>query len=160
MVVGYRPSGEVFRNVFKRSEFPLHASLTQENPETGAPGFGHMSNGIWLWLSGSTDLITFRPDGSSIKRLTTALPRRSSHEEPIRVLLTDGGRLIAQVMGRQNNVGPGHLDFFSWSESTAQWQPFYPSCGECILVGNDGDLVIFAKPTGNGFDIEVTPKPW
>jgi hypothetical protein len=160
MIVGYRLSGRPFKELFRRSEFPIHASLTQENADVGVPGFGQTSDRIWFWLPGSADLVTFKPDGSSIKRETTNLPRESPHESTMKVLLTDEGALVVEIMGGQE-PGRGHLGFFLRSATTPRWEPFYPTCPDpCILVGVDRGTLLFAKGLGTGsLQIEAGPMP-
>lgn len=160
MIVGYRMSGQVFKELFIRSDFPVHVSLTQENEEIGVPGLGHTSDRIWFWLPGSTDLVTFKPDGSSIKRESTNLPRQSLHETTMKVLLTDEGALVAQIMGIQEGQRRGHLGFFSRSATKPpRWQPLYHACDDCKLVGLDRGTLLFAKGLGTDLQIEASPMP-
>lgn len=160
MVVGYKLSGKPFKELFKRSEFPLHASLTQENADVGVPGFGHTSNRIWFWLPGSTDLVTFKPDGTSIKQETTSLPRESPHESTMKALLTDEGSVVVEIIGDQN-PGRGRLGFFSKPASSARWKSFDATCvNPCLLVGVEKGTLLFAKGLGTGdLQIETGPIP-
>jgi hypothetical protein len=153
MVVGYTASGTVVRELFKRSEFPLHASQLQENPTVGAPGFGHTAGAIWFWLPGSTDEVTFSPDGSSARRSTTGLPTISKHGTMQRLLLTDGGTLLAQVWNGQEP------SFFSRSAMTNVWRPFAAPCSQCTLIGADSGNALFIKWQQEGSEIYAAPLP-
>ena len=102
MIVGYAPSGSVSKELFKRTEFPLHAKETLESPEVGAPSFGHGSHSVWLWLPGSTDHVTFNADGSGVHRSTTGLPNQEDHATAQRVVLADDGTLLAQMWTEGN----------------------------------------------------------
>ena len=153
MVVAYTVSGAVIREIFKRTEFPLQASQIQENAQVGAPGFGHTENAIWFWLAGSTDEVTFRPDGSSVHRSQTGLPGASKHETMQRVLLTDSGTLLAQIWDEQEP------SFFSRSAAMGVWRSFAAPCSKCILIGADSGKALFIKLQQGSSDIYAAPLP-
>lgn len=159
MVVGYTASGSVLKEVFKRSEFPLHAIETQENSTFGAPGFGHTSHAVWFWLPGSTDQVTFNADGSGVHRSTTSLPYQSKHATAQRVALTDDGTLLAQVWTEEDAQRTPQASFFFRSESTKAWSPFSPPCSNCTLIGADSGNAFFIKWEKNGSDIYTAPLP-
>ncbi len=159
MVVGYRPSGKIFKELFTRSEFPFHASDTQENETVGAAGFGHTSDLTWFWLPGSADFVTFRPDGSAASRLTTGLPQESPYEAAMRVVLTDDGTLLAQFRGTLDGRHFGHLSFFSMSKTRKRWELFPAPCVGCLLIGTDSGKAVLAKGNGSGLEIYTVPIP-
>jgi hypothetical protein len=85
---------------------------TQENETVGSPGIGHLPGGIWLWLPGSTDLVRFKPDGSSVIKSATSLPQQSQHETPVKVLFTDNGVLLAQIYDPEQMKHSGQQALF------------------------------------------------
>jgi hypothetical protein len=155
MVVGYTASGSVLKEVLSRSEFPLHASETQENPKVGAPGLGVSSRAIWFWLPGSTDLVTFYADGSGVQRSMTGLPKSTTAE---RVVRTDAGTLLAQVRNEQDSSKGRKGSFFLRSAVTKTWNQFYAPCA-CTLIGADSADAFFIQMGENGSDIYKTHIP-
>jgi len=159
MMVGYRPSGDVLKEVLKRSEFPSHELGIQENDTIGVSALGHTSNGIWFWLPGSTDLVTCKSDGSSPMRTVTGLPEKSAGEIPIKVLLSDAGDLLVQMSGSQNPDHIRHSGVFVLRAKTKAWETFQPPCDRCLLIGIDHGQAVFSKHNGSGFDIYSAPLP-
>jgi hypothetical protein len=153
MIVGYNIAGSVLKELFKRSEFPLHAAETQENGEVGSPALGHTSKDVWFWLPGSTDEVTFRTDGSSVRRSTTGLPGHSKKEIPERLVLTEGGTLLAQIFDEQLSPRTSEVSFFSRPPSAKVWSRFEPPCSGCFLIGADSENTFFLKKDRNGSDI-------
>lgn len=159
MVVGYSPSGDVLKEVAKRSEFPDHASEIQENDRVGVTGFGHTSDSIWFWLPGSTDLVTFKTHGSSLNRSVTGLPNQSPREITVRVLRTDIGTPLTEIRSSQDEQHGGQFNFFSRSAATNQWEPFYPPRSLCTLIGTDSGQALFLKAQDGRLQIYVAPLP-
>jgi hypothetical protein len=160
MVVAYTKSGSVLREVLRRSEFSIHASEIQENSTVGSPAFGYTSRAVWLWLPGSTDLVTINgADGSVQRRSTTGLPNQSKHEIPERVVLTDAGTLLAQVWIDQEAPQLPRVSFFFRPGVTKLWSQFYPPCSNCTLIGADSVNAFFVKKGETGSDIYNAPLP-
>jgi hypothetical protein len=159
MLVGYRPTGKVFKEMFRRSEFGIHALETQENETVGSPGIGHTLGGIWLWLPGSTDLVRFKPDGSSVIRSTTSLPQQSQQETPLKVLFTDNGVLLAQIYDPEEMKRSGQQPLFLMSPGTKHWQPLDTPCTSCRMIGVDGERVLFGKQSADEVEIYASTLP-
>lgn len=159
MVVAYDASGNVLKRVFRRSEFPDHVSEIQENDRIGNAGFGHTSDSVWFWLPLSTDLVAFKTDGSSINRSATHLPGKSPQESPVDVFRTDKGTLVTEVWSRQDRQhASGQFNFFLRSAVTKQWEPFYPPCVPCHLIGTDSGEALFMRQEGH-LEIYAVPLP-
>jgi hypothetical protein len=160
MAVGYSPSGEVLKEVAKRSEFPADASLTQEDDRIGLTGFGHSADSVWFWLPSSTELVTFKTHGSSqMSRFVTGLPKQSPREVVLRLLRTDAGTLLAWVRGSEDDRSPGQFNFFSRSASRNHWEFYAPPCSQCSLIGVKGGEALFLKDQGGQSEIYEAPVP-
>jgi hypothetical protein len=160
MAVGYKPSGEVLKEVAKRSEFPTDASLTQEDDTMGLTGLGHNADSVWFWLPNSTELVTFKTHGSSqMRRFVTGLPKQLPQEVVLRLSRTDAGALLAWVRGSEDDHSPGQFNFFSRSAPRNHWEFYAPPCSQCSLIGVDGGEALFLKEQGGQSEIYEAPVP-
>jgi hypothetical protein len=160
MAVGYSASGEVLKEVAKRSEFPADASLTQGDDRMGSTGFGHSAGSVWFWLPSSTELVTFKMHGSSqMSRFVTGLPKQSPREVVLSLLRTDAGVLLASVRGSEDDRSPGQFKFFSRSASRNHWEFYVPPCSQCSLIGVEGGKAFFLKDQGGQSEIYEAPVP-
>jgi hypothetical protein len=161
MAVGYGPSGEVLKEVAKRSEFPADSSLTQEGERIGGQtGFGHSADSVWFWLPSSKELVTFKMRGTSpMSRFVTGFPEQSPREGAFRVFRTDAGTLLAWVWGREDDRSPEQFNFFSRSASRKQWEFYAPPCSQCSLIGVDGGKALFLTDEGGQSEIYEAPAP-
>ena len=159
LIAAYRPTGENLKELFKRSDFPVHAVTTKENQTLGVVGFGHTSNEVWFWLPGSNELVTFRASDSSFHRFDTGLPHLSSDEAPLKVVLTNSGTLLMETWGRQNSTGIGQRYLFARHAASKSWQQFYPPCSGCILAGANNDKAVFMKTQGDTEEIYEESVP-
>jgi hypothetical protein len=159
MIVGYSSSGSVVKEVSKRSEFPIHAKEILEDERTGASGFGHTSRGLWLWLPGSNDQVTFKSDGSIMSRSTTGLPTQVLHPTAHRVALTDSGTLLAQVWGDGELEPKPQSAFFIHAQSSKEWIRYTAPCSQCNLIGIDSGSAFFIKWEKTGSDVYSASVP-
>jgi len=151
MIVGYGPSGDVLKEVGKRSEFPL-----SENQEDGA-GFGHTRDSIWFWLPGSTDFVTIKSHDTSLNRFVTGRPNQSPLETTVRAVRTEKGTLLAEILSSEDELHRGHFNFFSRSATTNEWKPFSPPCSPCTLIGTDNGQALFVETQADHLEVYAAP---
>ncbi len=159
MVVGYDASGNVLKEISRRSQFPYHAVELRDSDPVGAVGFGHSSDSVWFWLPGSTDLVTFGISSSLLERSITGLPNRSAREIPEKVLLTDKGTLLVEIRSSRDERDPGQINFLSKPPATNQWKPFRSPCSSCRLIGTDGNQALFMRAQQGGIQIYAASMP-
>ena len=159
MVVVYGPTGTIVKEMFKRTDFPVHANFTQEDETIGVPAFGHGADVVWFWLPGSTDLVSIQAHSFSVERTSTGLPQRSPREVPLRMVRGESGSLLAEIMSRQDDQHPGEFGFFMRSAGTNHWEHFNPPCANCLLVGSDAGKAFFEGHAEDGVEIYEVALP-
>ena len=159
MVVVYGPTGAVVKEMLKRTDFPAHTTFTQEDETIGVPAVGHGDGVVWFWLPGSTDLVSIRTDSYSVERTSTGLPQRSAREAPLRMVRSDSGSLLAEIMSKQDDQHPAEFGFFVRSAATRHWERFNPPCVNCLLVGSDEGKAFFKGHAEDGEEIYEVALP-
>jgi hypothetical protein len=133
MVVVYGPSGNVTKAMLKRADFPPHTNFTQEDESIGVPNVGHGADVFWFWLPGSTDLVLVNVKSFSVERISTGLPQRSGREVPLKIVRSDSGSLLAEIMSKPDDRHPGEFGFFVWSATTKRWDRVNAPCVHCVI---------------------------
>jgi hypothetical protein len=159
MVVVYGPTGTVVKEMLKRADFPAHAKVTLENETIGVPTLGHGADLVWFWLPGSTDLVSIKTDGFSVERTSTSLPQRSPREVPLKMVRSDSGSLLAEIMSKQDDQHRGEFGFFVRSATTKHWERFDPPCVNCLLIGADDGNALFESHSEGRVDIHEVALP-
>jgi hypothetical protein len=147
MLVEYSAEGAVIREELPRSLLWSHGVAPKEGMYTGRITMGYDAGVVWIWLPGSTDLVTISTSDGKVSIVQTGLPKRDKYkEDPVDVAREPSGDVVAVVReDRQSGEGgeDGKLAYYAWSPSTKVWSRFKPgSCdGERLLgVGNAGQI--------------------
>ena len=131
LLVEYDLAGREIRKLFTRDAFPIHATLTKASHESGYASMGFAAGTLWVWLPGSTDLITVKTLSGEASRVTTGLPDLPPQVYPSTVSrVSDDSYLLAAL---DQSGAPGvsvEPQFFTWSMQSKQWTAANPS-GEC-----------------------------
>jgi hypothetical protein len=147
MLVEYRADGTILREAPSRSLFPFHASRTRESPDIGRPSLGYSSGVLWLWLPGSTDLVTVSANDTKTAVVKTQLPKRMGRNVvPLDVFGgSKSGGVVAEVR-EDGDKGQFDLAYYNWSTIGLSWSRFKPgACDGDRLIGVDGESQIYVR---------------
>jgi hypothetical protein len=135
MVVEYSSKGKVLKELLPRSNFPFHATETKGELSIGFPSMGYDSGLVWIWLPGSTDLITISTKDSTFTTVKTGLPMSEGKKlVPIALFRESSGSVSVQV-GKENR-GLIEPAYYTWSPSARSWSNFRPqNCDGGRLIG-------------------------
>ncbi len=163
LVVKYMPDGSVAKELLTRSMFPFHATATREDTSIGSADMGYDSGGLWFWLPGSTDLVTFSVEDKPTMQKTQT-PRRAGHNTaaPFKIVRESSGNLVGQFHEAGEHGGSTEITNYIWSPNTGAWLQFQP--GECdggrfIGIGDKGLMYLMYKnDRSDTADICVSPQ--
>lgn len=147
MVEEIDQAGQVIKQMLPRSEFPMHAEYTQENPRIGSVSAGYGGGVFWFWLPGSTELVTVQTKDGTVARMNTDLPRPRSGGQiiPLFIAREQSGSIIAEVR-QEAPSSKARLAYFTWSPSTRSWSEFSPGvCANHRLAGLIGNDEVFVQ---------------
>src|ERR1039458_2082692 len=136
LVVSYDSRGAVRKELLKRADFPADAAIIQEGPGYGTPAMGLTPDGIWIWLTGSKELVTIAGSDLSVTRMVTSLPEPQPHArlDLASDIKTSSGQLIGEFSEREE--GPPHVSYYRWSRESASWSTSASQdCRNHFLIG-------------------------
>jgi hypothetical protein len=143
MIVEYTQEGSVIRELLPHSVLWSHGAAPRESSATGIITMGCESGVVWVWLPGSTDLVTISAKDGALTRAQTQLPKKDKHNlVPLDVSREPSGEIIG-VFRDEGETGGSDLAYYMWSPSTRLWSSFRPGqCdGERLLgIGNAGEI--------------------
>lgn len=153
MVVEYSAEGAVVREELPRSALWSHGVAPAEGMYLGRITMGCVAGIAWVWLPGSTDLVTISASDGKVTIVQTGLPSRQKYkEDPLDVAREASGNVVG-VFREDGDGGQSELSYYSWSPTTKVWSRFKPGpCdGERLLgIGNAGQLYYgFREREGN-----------
>ena len=159
MVVEYSAEGAFIREELPRSVLWSHGVPPKEGMYSGRITMGCDAGIIWIWLPGSTDLVTISTSDGKASIVQTGLPKREKYkEDPVDVAREPSGNVVG-VFREDGDNGKSELAYYAWSPSTKVWSRFKPGpCdGKRLLgVGNaeqiyygfgdrEGDICAFGR---------------
>ncbi|HEX8815847.1 MAG TPA: hypothetical protein VF753_10135 [Terriglobales bacterium] len=136
MIVEYAADGRVVRELVPRRELWSGGATPKEGFYLGRITMGAEGGVAWVWLPGSTDLITISASDGKIARAQTGLPTREKHrEDPVDVFREPSGDVTA-VVREDAQDGTSELSYYAWSEVSGKWSRFTPgTCDGGRLLG-------------------------
>jgi hypothetical protein len=159
MVVEYTADGAPIREVIPRSVLWSHNIPPREGMYSGRITMGCDAGVVWIWLPGSTDLVTISASDGKVTIAQTGLPTREKYkEDPLDVAREPSGSVVG-VFREDGDDGKSELAYHAWSPSTKVWSRFKPGqCDGDRLLGigdagqiyqgfgeRDGDICAFGK---------------
>lgn len=143
MVVEYSSEGKVLRELLPRSNFPFHATDTKGEHDIGFPWMGYDSGLVWIWLPGSTDLVTISVKDGKFKTEKTGLPMSDGKNlVPMALFRESSGNVLVQVS--RENRGLFEPAYYTWSPSKRSWSDFKPqNCGGGRLIGTNDKRQVY-----------------
>ena len=157
LVVEYTPQGRIVREILTRDMFPFHALDTREDVVIGRAVMGGYSGIVWLWLPGSTDLVTISTNDGKATRMKTQLPTRQGRRQVvIGIFREPSGRLVGQFReddAQLRTAVPPEVVHYVWSPATGSWSQFNPNgCENARLMGTSDKGLKFMRQGVNGFE--------
>ncbi len=143
MVVKYSAEGVVLSEQLPRSVLWSHDVPPQEGMYSGRILMGCDAGVVWIWLPGSTDLVTISASDGKVTIVQTGLPTREKYkEDPLDVARGPSGAVVG-AFREDSDDGKSELAYYMWSPSTKAWSRFSPGLcdGERLLgVGKAGQI--------------------
>jgi hypothetical protein len=155
LIVEYSAGGTVISKLLTRNQFPFHAHQLKESLSVGRISMGYDSGILWVWLPGSTDLISVSTADGTSSVLKTQMPKRANYTEfPLSKFIREpSGDLIAEFR-EDSPKGDHDLAYFRWSSSQKSWSQFKPGmCDGQRLEGISGDKQIYLRYATDHTDI-------
>jgi hypothetical protein len=143
IVVEYTSDGKIVRELLALSDLFSQGGQPKQSLANGIITMGYEAGVVWIWLPGSTALVTISASGGNVKIVQTGLAKSDTYKEvPLDITRDSTGDIIE--FAREESKGAGYnVSYFAWSSSTGQWSRFTP--GECegarILGTGDGGLI-------------------
>lgn len=135
LLFNYDSKGQLRKELIKRAQFSADAEMLQEGPGVGSPAMGITADAIWIWLAGSTELVTIQKSDFSVTRTITGLPDppASGSRELARLVRLPSGALIGEFSERDRAAWYSH---YKWSPESRSWELIVPNdCGNHFLIG-------------------------
>lgn len=156
-ILEYTIEGKVVREWKLREVFPLSAELRLDGERnlTNWTTMQFDKATLWVWLSGSTDLISISTNDGKVSKHTTNLPIRAGYSETqlSPVLREHSGDMIAEFR-EDGPLGVSQIKYYRWSLSQRSWTQFTPgACAGERLVGVDDAGQIYATEKFGKTDI-------
>lgn len=124
MVVEYTADGAVVREELPRSALWSRGVPPKEGMYSGRISMGCDAGVVWIWLPGSTDLVTISASDGKATIVQTGLPTREKYkEDPLDVAREPSGRSWARF------VRTGMMGSPSWHIMSG---PHRPRCGRVL----------------------------
>jgi len=140
MVVEYAPDGKEVRELLPRSVLWSHGT-PKEGLYLGRVTMGCGNGVAWIWLPGTTELVTISTSDGTVSVVQTGLPRREKHkEDPLDVVREPAGDAVG-AFREDGEDGKSEIAYYAWSPSTRAWSRFQP--GAC-----DGDRLLSVSDSG------------
>jgi hypothetical protein len=143
MVVEYSAEGAVVREELPRSLLWSQGIPPTEGMYSGRITMGSDAGVVWIWLPGSTDLVTISGNDGNATIVQTGLPKREKYKEDPLDIAREPSRNVVGVFREDGDGGQSELAYYAWSPSTKVWSRFKPGpCdGERLLgIGNAGQI--------------------
>ena len=143
MVVEYSAKGAVIREELPRSLLWSHGVAPKEGMYSGRITMGCDAGVVWIWLPGSTDLVTISESDGKATIVQTGLPTRENTRKIRLISLASPRETSWAFFARMGMTGQSELSYYSWSPSTKAWSQFRPGAceGERLLgIGKAGQI--------------------
>ncbi len=145
-VVEYTPDGKIAKEPLPLGVLYSHGGRPEQSMENGRMAMGYDAGTVWIWLPGSTALVTISASDGDVKIVQTGLAKRDGYKEvPLDAGRDSSGNVI-EVAREENGHGGYGLAYFAWSPSTELWSRFtLQECAGYRVIGRDNSGLVFGR---------------